>query len=86
MDKILLTFNSTRDVILAEKECKNNGFDCLAVPTPREYSSQCGIALEVPVMQKDSVLELLNKTQRPFKFFDKTKLVKKNSNCAKVSR
>lgn len=83
MDKILLTFNSTRDVILAEKECKKNGFDCLAVPTPREYSAQCGIALEVPLSQKELVIELLKQTKRPFKFFDKTKAVlsTKNSVC-----
>ncbi|MEI6056376.1 MAG: DUF3343 domain-containing protein [Lentisphaerota bacterium] len=73
MDKILLTFNSTRDVILAEKECRKNGFDCLSVPTPREYSSQCGIALEVPTSQKEAVIELLDRSKRPFRFFDKTK-------------
>jgi len=81
MDKLLLTFNSTRDVILAEKECKKNGFDCLAVPTPREYSSQCGIALEVPANQKEAVLELLVKSRRPFSFYDKTKPASKNSKC-----
>lgn len=69
MEKVLLTFNSTRDVILAEKACKQNGFDCLSVPTPREYSSQCGIALEVPIAQKEAVLKLLEETKQPFSFY-----------------
>ncbi|HBM14746.1 MAG TPA: hypothetical protein DD381_00115 [Lentisphaeria bacterium] len=68
-NKILLTFNSTRDVILAEKECKKNGFECIAVPTPREYSSRCGIALEVPITLKEVVIELMKKTKRPFSYY-----------------
>ena len=69
--KILLVFESTRAVILAERECKKNGFSCIAVPTPREYTSQCGIALEVPQKQETSVLELLNKLGKPYKYYNK---------------
>ncbi len=70
-NKILLVFESTRAVILAERECKKNGFTCIAVPTPREFTSQCGIALEVPSEQKTSVIELLNKLGKPFKYYSK---------------
>jgi len=69
-DKILIIFESTRAVVVAEQQCKKHGFDCLAVPTPKKESAQCGIALEIPISQKNEVLELLTKLGKPFKFFE----------------
>lgn len=68
-EKVLLVFKSTRDVIVSERECKKSGFSCIAVPTPREHSSQCGIALEVPSEQKEKVFELLKNMGKQFKLF-----------------
>ena len=79
-NKILLVFESTRAVILAERECKSKGFKCIAVPTPREYTAQCGIALEVPVEQKNAIVELLNQLGKPYHYYDKTKV--KGNSCA----
>ena len=70
-NKTLLVFENTRSVILAERECIKAGFKCTAVPTPREYTSSCGIALEIPPEQKDDVLKFLKEQGRPFKYFDK---------------
>ena len=78
--KILLVFESTRAVILAERECKSKGFKCVAVPTPREYTAQCGIALEVPMNQKEQIIELLNQLGKPYRYYDKTKT--KGKACA----
>ena len=84
-EKILLVFESTRAVILAERECKSKGLDCAAVPTPREYTSQCGIALEVPANDKDDILKFLKEQKRPFKYFemDNTKKRCKPNKCEK---
>jgi hypothetical protein len=78
-NKILLIFESTRSVILAERECKSKGFKCVAVPTPREYTAQCGIALEVPIEQKNAVIELLNQLGKPYRYYDKIKI--KGKSC-----
>ncbi len=78
-NKILLVFESTRAVILAERECKTKGFTCTAVPTPREYTAQCGIALEVAVEQKEKIIELLNQLGRPYRFYEKKKV--KGASC-----
>ena len=69
--KILLVFKNTRSVILAERECIKKGFKCLAIPVPRECSSQCGIALEIPMEEKDEVLKFLKEQSRPFEYFEK---------------
>jgi hypothetical protein len=69
-DKILLVFESTRAVVLAERECKSKGFKCVAVPAPREYTAQCGIALEVPANEKDNILKFFKEQKRPFKYFE----------------
>jgi hypothetical protein len=58
-------------VILAERECKRKGFKCTAVPTPREYTAQCGIALEVPEEQKEEVVKLINQLGKPYWYYDK---------------
>ena len=72
-------FESTRAVILAERECKGKGFKCVAVPAPREYTAQCGIALEVPIGQKKAVIELLDELGKPYRYYDKTKA--KGNSC-----
>ncbi|HJO92451.1 MAG TPA: DUF3343 domain-containing protein [Victivallales bacterium] len=79
----LLVFENTRGVILAEKECKKNGFKCLAVPVPRELSSQCGIALEIEESKKDEIIKLLKALGKPFKVFDKNNPTEfqNNKNC-----
>jgi hypothetical protein len=57
--KLYLIFETTRKVIVAERECKAKGYNCLAVPVPREFSSKCGIALEIDKDDEECVLSLL---------------------------
>ena len=83
-EKILLVFKSTRDVIVSERECKNAGFDCFTVPTPREHSSQCGIALEVPAAQKENVFVLLNNLKKQYKYYSKNEVKKNGEKACKV--
>ena len=47
--KILLAlFQSTRAVIKAERLCEQNNIRCKVIPVPRDLSSECGMALEIP--------------------------------------
>ena len=78
--KILIVFESTRAVILAEQECKNKGFKCIAVPAPREDRAQCGIALEVAMEHKEDVIDLLDQLGRPYRYYDKDK--NKGKSCS----
>lgn len=79
--KILLTFSTTRDVIVAERECKALNLHCIAVPTPREFSSQCGIALEILEDEKTAIFDLLSKLKKPYKLYDKNNPPKNTKQC-----
>ena len=41
----VILFHTTSSAIRAEKVAQKAGYDCKLVPTPRELSSDCGIAL-----------------------------------------
>jgi hypothetical protein len=43
----------------AEKALRRAGYPVRLVPTPREYSSDCGIALRFTVVGKDLVVGVL---------------------------
>lgn len=45
--KYVITFSSVHFVIKAEKLLTSNGIKCRLIPTPRQLSSDCGMALEV---------------------------------------
>jgi len=41
----VILFHTTSSAIRAEKVAQKAGYDCKLIPTPREFSSDCGIAL-----------------------------------------
>ena len=43
----LITFYSTHHVLKGEKVLLENGIDVSVIPMPREFSSNCGIALSL---------------------------------------
>lgn len=47
MSTALLLFETTRNVIKAERLLKQQGLQPRVVPVPRSISSECGMALEV---------------------------------------
>jgi hypothetical protein len=57
---MLLFFQSTHDVILAEKAIRKEGIPRRVIPVPRSVSSQCGMALEIDPDNAPKVRELLD--------------------------
>jgi len=47
MKRAVFLFHTTTSAIRAEKVLKKAGLDVKLVPTPRELSSDCGIALQI---------------------------------------
>ncbi|OGP90170.1 MAG: hypothetical protein A2156_12490 [Deltaproteobacteria bacterium RBG_16_48_10] len=45
----LFLLGSVRQVMKAEKLLKGQGFKVDLIPTPREISSDCGVAIELPL-------------------------------------
>ncbi len=59
MQEVIVIFESTHDVIKAERLCEQENVACRIVPVPRSISSDCGIALEINESDKDRVEQLL---------------------------
>ena len=57
---MLLLFQSTHDVILAEKALRLEGIPRRVIPVPRSISSQCGMALEIPPDSAERAIGLLD--------------------------
>lgn len=55
----IITFESVYYVMKAEKILRAGGFDVTLIPTPREISSDCGVAIELNSDQPDRVQSLL---------------------------
>jgi hypothetical protein len=62
---MLLLFQSTHDVILAEKAIRQQGIPRRVIPVPRSVSSQCGMALEIDPADREKVVELLESSVFP---------------------
>ncbi|MDD5674848.1 MAG: DUF3343 domain-containing protein, partial [Chitinivibrionales bacterium] len=52
---LLLLCQSTHDVILVERFCREAGLTCTAIPVPREFSSECGIALTLASEDRERI-------------------------------
>ncbi|NLD92773.1 MAG: DUF3343 domain-containing protein [Fibrobacter sp.] len=46
MRTMFAIFHSTRGVVRANRACTKKSIPCKVIPVPREYSSECGMALE----------------------------------------
>ena len=57
---MLLLFQSTHDVILAEKALRLEGIPRRVIPVPRSISSQCGMALEITPDNAEKAIQLLD--------------------------
>ncbi|MDO3378806.1 DUF3343 domain-containing protein [Geoalkalibacter halelectricus] len=56
---IVAIFQGIHRVMKAEKILKEAGAEILLIPTPREFSSDCGLALRFEPREQERVLALL---------------------------
>jgi hypothetical protein len=57
----MIILNSIHRVMRAEKVLKENGLKVNLVPVPREISSDCGVAIELPAETEEAALRLFEK-------------------------
>ncbi len=62
MDKLLL-FSSIRDVMKADRLCRNSGLKVKVMPIPHTYTTECGMCLIIHINELDSAIETLNSNQ-----------------------
>ncbi len=56
----VILFHTTSSVMRAEKLLVKEGYSIKLIPTPREFSSDCGIALRFDWNQYEQVTQALN--------------------------
>ena len=61
--KIVFLFSSVHRVLQAEKLLKGKGIDIDLIPVPREISSDCGIAMELPLESEEKALMVLKENE-----------------------
>lgn len=60
MRRAVFLFHTTTSAIRAEKVLKKAGLEAKLVPTPRELSSDCGVALQIESAQAEEGARLLS--------------------------
>ncbi len=57
----ILLFQSIHQVMRAENIISKNGYSYQIVPVPSEYSSECGMCIEIDSLSKNSIIAELQK-------------------------
>jgi hypothetical protein len=57
--KCVILLESVHQVLRAEKLLKGKGMEVDLVPVPREIRSDCGVALELPLILKEEAILLI---------------------------
>ena len=63
--KCLFVFSSVHQVMKAERILKGRCYRIDLIPMPREISSDCGVAIELPFESHEGALVLLNESRLP---------------------
>ncbi len=57
---MILIFRDTHQVLSAEKRLKGGGVPLRLIPVPRRLTSDCGLAIRIPVDQRARAREILS--------------------------
>lgn len=56
---MILIFRGTHQVLSAEKRLKGGGVAMRLVPVPRRLTSDCGLAIRIPLAERERAREVL---------------------------
>lgn len=57
---MILIYRGTHQVLSAEKRLKRGGVPMRLIPVPRRLTSDCGLAIRIPLDQRDHAREVLS--------------------------
>ena len=60
---LILIFRGTHQVLSAEKRLKGGGVPLRLIPVPRRLTSDCGLAIRIPLDQRDRAREILSRAR-----------------------
>jgi hypothetical protein len=58
--EMVLIFRGTHQVMSAEKRLKKGGVPMRLIPVPRRLTSDCGLAIRIPLRDRDRAREVLS--------------------------
>lgn len=64
---LILTFDSTHHAMRAEDVLKENELSIKTIPTPRDITLSCGLAIRANILDKDKIIYLYNEKKLDFK-------------------
>ena len=60
---LILVFRGTHQVLSAEKRLKGGRVPVRLIPAPRRLTSDCGLAIRIPLGQRDRAREILSQAR-----------------------
>ena len=60
---LILIFRGTHQVLSAEKRLKGGGVPLRLIPVPRSLTSDCGLAIRIPLDQRDRARGILSRAR-----------------------
>jgi len=60
---LILIFRGTHQVLSAEKRLKGGGVALRLIPVPRRLTSDCGLAIRIPLDQRDRARKILSRAR-----------------------
>ncbi|MBC7087881.1 MAG: DUF3343 domain-containing protein [Tissierellales bacterium] len=63
---LILTFDSTHHAMRAEDVLKENELSIKTIPTPRDITLSCGLAIRANILDKDKIIYLYNEKKLDF--------------------
>jgi hypothetical protein len=60
---LILIFRGTHQVLSAEKRLKGSGVPMRLIPVPRSLTSNCGLAIRIPLDHRDRAREILSRAR-----------------------
>ncbi len=60
---LILIFRGTHQVLSAEKRLKGGRVPVRLIPVPRRLTSDCGLAIRIPIGQRDRAREILSRAR-----------------------
>ncbi len=58
--EMILVFRGTHQVLSAEKQLRKGGVPMRLIPVPRHLTSECGLAIRIPLAERDRAREILS--------------------------
>ncbi len=71
MSTMFAIFHSTRGVVRANRACIKKSIPCKVIPVPRDYSSECGMALEFDETNEHKIKKVLEEEMLVAEFYRK---------------